>query len=509
MRRTTAQMQLVNSIIGEMTRPHAVGKSGHNLEVTQEMVSRLGLTKELAQLKFVHVAGTKGKGSTCYATAQLLQLAGLKVGLFTSPHLIDVRERLMVNGRMLEQERFSKYFVDFQKEHDAAFDSKPWGPVAEDGAPADASLIPQKSGFFRFMFLLSLHVFAREHVDVVVLEVGVGGRLDSTNVVTPSVCGITALGLDHVDLLGNTVVAIAGEKAGIIKPAVPCFTSPQRDHPETLAVLQHAADAVGAPLNVVDESWYPRNDWSAVGVRGEHMVENSKLAVALSRTFTGREVRAPLSDEEMKVLVSSAYPGRSMVIPAVVGGVARLYLDGAHTPESMRVAAKWFFASSSQSSQSSLLGAEHSSPSSTKRDAVILFFTSRDAKLLLHELLPFAGRIKRLVFVRFPHTASTQLASITPQRLEETREAWHTIVASAPPELQNAAAAVEAETRVEPLESTYDMVSAAGLKPTDGIATATNSDEPTPILITGSLYLIGSALDMLRASGHHDIHPSP
>jgi folylpolyglutamate synthase/dihydropteroate synthase len=211
----------------------------------------------------------------------------------------------------------------------------------------------------------------------------------------------------------------------------------------------------------------------------------------------------------MKVLVSSAYPGRSMVIPAVVGGVARLYLDGAHTPESMRVAAKWFFASSSQSSQSSLLGAEHSSPSSTKRDAVILFFTSRDAKLLLHELLPFAGRIKRLVFVRFPHTASTQLASITPQRLEETREAWRAIVASAPPELQAAASAVEAETRVEPLESTYNMVSAAGLKPTDGIATATNSDEPTPILITGSLYLIGSALDMLRASGHHDIHPSP
>ena len=340
------------------------------------MVRRMQLDKELQRLRFIHVAGTKGKGSTCVATAQLLRAAGLRVGLFTSPHLLDVRERFLVDMQMIDQDRFERAFEEFQCEHDDAFNRAPWDPTlippSEPGSTSTGA-VTQRSAFFRFMFLLSLRLFAAENVDVVVLEVGVGGRVDSTNVVKPTVCGITALGMDHMELLGNTAPAIAREKAGIIKPAVPVFSVPQHDHPDTLPVLKEVAATVGAPLEVITNDCFEEfankgNSWEQVRFRGEHMIENSKLALALARSFRNVSLTDPITRSEIEALECSQYAGRSQVWPTTVNGV-RFFLDGAHTPESMSRATKWFV--------------ELASPH--ERKASVLMFTSRDARLILQQ----------------------------------------------------------------------------------------------------------------------------
>lgn len=151
-----------------------------------------------SRLRCIHVAGTNGKGSTCHSLAAVLQSAGYKVGLFTSPHLVDFRERMRIDGRMIPEQEV----VDFVDRYRAM----------------DAGLHPS---FFELTTVMAFDWFARSGVDVAVIEVGLGGRLDSTNIITPCLSVITNISLDHTGLLGNTPAAIAGEKAGIIKPGVP------------------------------------------------------------------------------------------------------------------------------------------------------------------------------------------------------------------------------------------------------------------------------------------------
>ena len=483
MQRTTSPLAAVNNIINDMTRP-GTSRSYNNLGITAEMVRRLGLQKELEQLRFVHVAGTKGKGSTCFATAQLLKRAGLRVGLFTSPHLVDVRERCTVNMELIDETRFTNYFTSFKAEHDAAFDAAPWeADLKPDGSPGS---LPQKSAFFRFMFLLSLRIFAQESVDVVVCEVGVGGRIDSTNVIQSCVSGITALGMDHMELLGDTVTKIAGEKAGIIKKGVPCFSCPQHDHPTTLEVLAARAKAVEAPFTVIHDDWYTgssasEDPWAAVRARGSHMVENSKLALALSRSFRGVDVAAPATEEEIAALVESSYPGRSEIVPTPVDGV-RFHLDGAHTPESMRAAASWFF--------------EHASPG-TARDTTVLFFSSRDAHELLRALVPHAHRIEKLAFVRFDHD-SKALPRITTDKQYEMLTSWLQIVEEVLHGKPADHPEVKAVMGMRSLVIEEPLTDHAGLAKAARIDSAAATCPTNNTLMTGSLYLIGAAMEILN-----------
>ncbi|HBK30457.1 MAG TPA: dihydrofolate synthase, partial [Porphyromonadaceae bacterium] len=148
--------------------------------------------------KTIHVAGTNGKGSTCHLLAAILQESGYKVGLYTSPHLLDFRERIRVNGKMIDK----NYVVDFVEKHRAAFE-------------------PIKPSFFELSMEMAFLYFADCKVDVAVIEVGLGGRLDSTNIISPDLCVITNIGFDHMQYLGNTLPKIAAEKAGIIKAGVP------------------------------------------------------------------------------------------------------------------------------------------------------------------------------------------------------------------------------------------------------------------------------------------------
>src|SRR5258708_8272839 len=162
-----------------------------NLDNTIELCKRLGDPQN--KFKSIHVGGTNGKGSTSHMLAAILQTAGYKTGLYTSPHLRDFRERIRINGEMISEE----HVIKFVEEHRADF---------EDIKPS----------FFEMTVGMAFDAFANEKVDIAIIEVGLGGRLDSTNIITPLLSVITNIGWDHVNLLGNTLTLIAGEKAGII-----------------------------------------------------------------------------------------------------------------------------------------------------------------------------------------------------------------------------------------------------------------------------------------------------
>ena len=191
---------------------HIVGAAAYKpgLETTLRLMAHVGNPHE--QLRAVHVAGTNGKGSTCHLIAAVLQAAGLKVGLFTSPHLVSLTERIRINGVPMPENEVAA-FVERNK----------------------AFLDELQPSFFETMTAMAFEWFVQQKVDIAVVEVGLGGRLDSTNVLTPLLSVITNIGFDHTEFLGNTLAQIAREKAGIIKPSVPCVIG--ETHPQTMNIF--------------------------------------------------------------------------------------------------------------------------------------------------------------------------------------------------------------------------------------------------------------------------------
>lgn len=175
------------------------------------------------QFKSIHVAGTNGKGSCSHTLAAILQSEGYKVGLFTSPHLVDFRERIRVNGECISEQ----YIIDFVKEERSFFE-------------------PLHPSFFELTTALAFKYFAEQKIDIAIIEVGLGGRLDCTNIITPILSIITNISKDHTQFLGNTLTDIAGEKAGIIKPGVPVIIG--EDLPETRPVFLQKAQKENAPI---------------------------------------------------------------------------------------------------------------------------------------------------------------------------------------------------------------------------------------------------------------------
>ena len=180
------------------------------------------------QFRTIHVAGTNGKGSCSHTLAAILQAAGYKTGLYTSPHLIDFRERIRVNGIPVSKE----YVTDFVQEHRAFFE-------------------PLHPSFFELTTAMAFHYFDQEQVDVALIEVGLGGRMDCTNIIRPDLCVITNISFDHIQFLGDTLAKIAGEKAGIIKEHVPVVIG--ETTPETQPVFRNRAQEVNAPIFFAEE----------------------------------------------------------------------------------------------------------------------------------------------------------------------------------------------------------------------------------------------------------------
>ena len=204
------------------------GAYKEGLENTHALDARMGHPHRA--YKTIHVAGTNGKGSVSHTLAAVLQSAGYRVGLYTSPHLVDFRERIRVNGEMIPQERV----VQFVEEERTFFE-------------------PLHPSFFELATALAFKYFEECHVDVAVIEVGLGGRLDCTNIITPILSVITNICLDHTQFLGDTLERIAAEKAGIIKPGVPVVIGECLDTPSVRRVFETKALEVGAEIYLAEE----------------------------------------------------------------------------------------------------------------------------------------------------------------------------------------------------------------------------------------------------------------
>lgn len=209
---------------------HRIGKAAYKADITNTVQLMEHLGNPERRFHSIHVAGTNGKGSVSHMLCSVLMQAGYKVGLYTSPHLVDFRERIRVGGQMIPQ----ACVTDFVERHRAFMQTL-------------------QLSFFEMTVGLAFDYFARQQVDVAVVEVGMGGRLDSTNVIRPDLCVITNIGYDHTQFLGSTLAQIAGEKAGIIKHGVPVVIG--ESHPETRPVFEAKAAEMEAPIYFADDRY--------------------------------------------------------------------------------------------------------------------------------------------------------------------------------------------------------------------------------------------------------------
>ena len=220
---------IFNYVDYERRRSVPYTETAWNLDRARRVLAALGNPHE--RLRFVHVAGSKGKGSTAANVESILRASGFRTGFYTSPHLHTFRERIRIDGQLIDRADVVRLLAECKS--------------AVEAVPAITT--------FEIITVLALLHFAQQQVDWVVLEVGLGGRLDATNVVTPAVSVITPISYEHTALLGNTLDLIAREKAGIIKPGVPVVVAPQHD--EALAAIQAVADQQGARLILAGRDW--------------------------------------------------------------------------------------------------------------------------------------------------------------------------------------------------------------------------------------------------------------
>lgn len=242
--------QTIEFLFSQLPAYHRIGKAAYknNLDNTKALDEYFGHLHR--QFKTIHIAGTNGKGSVSHMVASVLQEAGWKTGLYTSPHLRDFRERIRVNGRMIPK----KEIISFVKNHNRIIDTV-------------------KPSFFEMTVAMAFDYFAREQVDVAVIEVGLGGRLDSTNIINPVVSVITNIGHDHMDLLGNSLEKVAGEKAGIIKNNVPVIIG--ETQAETSAVFISKAADTGSHISFADRNFScTLSDWNHVTGQRKFTVNN-------------------------------------------------------------------------------------------------------------------------------------------------------------------------------------------------------------------------------------------
>ena len=222
--------QTIDYLYASQPAFHLVGAAAYKpgLDNTYRLMAHLGNPHE--QLRAVHVAGTNGKGSTSHLIASALQAQGYKVGLFTSPHLVDFRERIRVSGEMIPEETVVQFVADNR-----------------------AFLDEVRPSFFETTMALAFWYFAQQQVDIAVIEVGLGGRLDSTNILTPLLSVITNIGIDHTEFLGSTLAQIAEEKAGIMKPHVPCVVGEtQSETAEVFLARARVCEILGEGLETTD-----------------------------------------------------------------------------------------------------------------------------------------------------------------------------------------------------------------------------------------------------------------
>jgi len=372
------------------------------------------------QVRFIHVAGTNGKGSTCAMLESIYRTAGLRVGLFTSPHLVAFGERIQVNRQLISE-------ADVVRQ------------VGELKSLLASFSTDEHPTFFEVVTVMALHYFAEQKCDLVIWETGLGGRLDATNIVTPLASVITNIQYDHQKWLGETLKGIAFEKAGIIKPGVRVLTA--ADEPEALEVIKNTALSQNAPLTVVN----PENFDSLLGsielpLLGQHQRANAALAIATARVLSPQ---IPISEKDIcSGLTQVRWPGRLQVVHQPSG--QKVLLDGAHNIAGAQT----------------LADALHQHFPDTKPTLVLGILQDKDWEAICRILAPLASRIL--------------LAPVPSERTAN------------PDELSTACRWANPDVSVRACPS---------------LAFALSEGRSAPfILITGSLYLVGEALELLQLS---------
>lgn len=261
------------------------------------------------KIKSIHLAGTNGKGSTSSMLASILQEAGYKVGLFTSPHLLDFRERIKINGEYIPEEKVVAFVQEFKNSAEAI-----------------------RPSFFEYTTVMAFQYFAQEEVDIAIIETGLGGRLDCSNIITPEISVITNIGLDHVQFLGDTLGEIAKEKAGIIKPNVPVVIG--RKQGETVTVFDYFANQNNSELYWAEEL----NTDFECDLKGYYQKENIKTAVQTIKVLSSSwEVNNEhIRDGLLNVQKNTKLLGRWQIVQ----NTPKVILDTGHNEDGVKLIVK-------------------------------------------------------------------------------------------------------------------------------------------------------------------------
>ncbi|KAL2878687.1 hypothetical protein SGCOL_005910 [Colletotrichum sp. CLE4] len=463
---------------------------------------RANLTPQrLSSLSFIHIAGTKGKGSvTALTTSALLHHSSFSaqfgpIGTYTSPHLLSPRERIAISGHPISQSLFATSFFELWDTLSACTTSSPGGAASTTGP--DLGIQPgAKPFYFRFLTLLALHIFLKHSVRTVVLECGIGGEYDATNAipgdaVTTSV--ITQLGIDHVAMLGSTASQIAWHKAGVMKPGTATFTRKlsEEGHPGVMATLRSRAREIGAELMEVSDEDVER--WTGVpGAKlpgGDFQKRNQALAALAARrhiqVLQAREagsktveINASLADVPEVIIAGlreATLRGRHEVLQQ---GKVSWYLDGAHNADSLAEVARWI---------SPIITSTDLSDAG--QDSFVLVFNQqeRDASALLRDMLRQmetlgVGLESRLAAAIFTRNDKTNIAG-------EGGDVDLTVQETCAAAFREAYPA----TKVMVCRDLTEMKSAV-----DGVVEQSSG---TKVLVTGSMYLVGNVIGLLEPEG--------
>ncbi|MBK9121052.1 MAG: bifunctional folylpolyglutamate synthase/dihydrofolate synthase [Phycisphaerales bacterium] len=308
-----------------------VGYNHTNFNLARMLRILAGLGNPHKKLRTLHVAGTKGKGSTCHMLASMLENSGYRTGLYTSPHIVDLRERIAINGKLVTEAEFTRLMAKI--------------------VPVVRKLERDAPTFFEIMTAAAFLHFVNQKVEIAVIETGLGGRLDSTNVLKPEVCGITNISYDHVAQLGNTLEKIAEEKAGIFKPGVPAISAPQP--PAVKRVLKKVAERVGCTLRFIGDDVefsyrfessrasgphtrvclatpHTRFDHLQVPLLGEHQAINCGVALGMIDALRANGFEVP-EQGAIDGLAKVRVQGRL----ELVRDIPRTIVDGAHNAASV------------------------------------------------------------------------------------------------------------------------------------------------------------------------------
>ncbi|KAI9879725.1 MAG: hypothetical protein M1830_007510 [Pleopsidium flavum] len=489
----------LNTLQSNFSIVDAIRKSGRgmNQQAIAEMNAwcrRLGYEPSgFNRLKPIHIAGTKGKGSTSAFISSILSQylpssthpkpQVHKIGLYTSPHLRFVRERIQINNAPLSEEVFAKYFFQtWDRLEDAA---------RADGQPTDTTAKPV---YFRFLTLMALHTYMSEGVDTAIVECGIGGEYDSTNIlIQPTVTGITSLGIDHVAMLGGTIEEIAWHKAGIMKPGALAFTVPQPEG--AMTILRQRAEEKGVGLHVVDR--HPELETIKLGLAADFQKTNASLAIAIAAAHLRALGHIDIPPDITTALLPAEF--RRGLEQVQWGGRCETrkehnitwYIDGGHTLESIDVAGKWF-ASQIQPSPTT------STPHSKQTRVLIFNQQTRDAGALTRAL---HGTLAEALDDEKPFTHAIFCSNITfkdagfrPDLVSVNTNAVDLEDLSVQKGLARTWAEIDAQTEVQVVRTIEEAV---GL--VRGMAGKEARGDDVMVLVTGSVHLVGGFLEVLES----------